>query len=120
MKLPVLAYIFAYRGRSHFAQRRYNKALKSFTKAVKFSKGKPLASIWMGYYALTLFYLEDYQSALQCMEKALFGLRTLKTHNREAYWLSHEILARLKETQIEANRSLSDSGKDTNECNIQS
>lgn len=120
MKLPTLAYIFAYRGRTHFGQRRYHKALKSFTKAAKFSQGKPLTSIWMGYYALTLFYLEDYQSALQCMEQALFGLRTLKTQNREAYWLSHEILARLKETQIAVNQTLLDSGKATNKYHFQS
>ena len=97
MKSRMLASLWAYRGQLQFGQRRYLKALRSFKLARCWYPDTHLPALWQGYYALTLFYSEDYVQALPLMERSLFGLRTLKASNREAYWLTHEILARLKE-----------------------
>jgi tetratricopeptide (TPR) repeat protein len=100
MKSRMLASLWAYRGQSLFGQRHYLKALRSFELAKRWCPDTHLPALWQGYYALTLFYSEDYVQALPLMEQALFGLRTLKTSSREAYWLTHEILARLKEANL--------------------
>ncbi len=100
MKSRVLASIWAYRAQALFGQRQYEKAYNAFTAAYRRYPDVSPPAIWQGYCALTLFYMEKYSEALPQMECALFALRGLKNSSREAYWLNHEILARLKEANM--------------------